>query len=271
MTPNIERSFAVIKSGMSMNSWDNWHQTYKNEVDDPSTFPAGPGCPECVHIHWRWSKLAVKKPDHNYYGNGLARIPLGSNQDVEIAVAKYKLNEDHPLDFHTLLNNESLIGRDLIFWYSATGHKSQDRFFTHGGFFSANGDEQNSVDMSVTADPITNPLVAVGDIIELTYHVNNLGGVDATNPGVIDMIPDGMILTRASSDSGQTIFVDHGDNTVDCLFGGFFAAGHEETIHLFLKATVSGQKTNTTGTIPSESSSDPNPANNQVTDSITVE
>ena len=114
---------------------DNWHQTYKDHVQLPSSYPVGPGCPECVHIHWRWSKSAP-----SVYGDGKPLIPQGSNQDVSVGVAKFHSGEETPHDWEDLFSpseNLPASGTEIVFWYSATGYQSDDTFFEHGGFYAA--------------------------------------------------------------------------------------------------------------------------------------
>jgi hypothetical protein len=122
---------------------DNYHQTSKATVVLP--LPP-PGCPECVHMHWRWSIPDVigsavispqSLPDILKWGNGQPLIPSGSKQSVDVGVVRYRAGEEHPnADYSTLLNGESLIGQPTVFWYSATGVQPSDTFFMHGGFFS---------------------------------------------------------------------------------------------------------------------------------------
>src|SRR6185503_12871926 len=49
----------VIRDGHATvtpsHAWDNVHQTYKQSIFEPGGNPVPHGgCPECVHIHWRW-------------------------------------------------------------------------------------------------------------------------------------------------------------------------------------------------------------------------
>jgi hypothetical protein len=149
-----EGSLKVIQGG-HRGAYDNYHQSYR-VPQGPKNLPhAKPGCPECIHIHWRWGKAIGSSlaggayfPDLN---GGQPLIPDGSSQDVEIAVAAYRATPDElrPQDFHSLINGENVrgsvldwivtgpasLGKDLVLWYSATGHLPKDTFFRHGGFF----------------------------------------------------------------------------------------------------------------------------------------
>jgi hypothetical protein len=132
-------SFMVIDTGKSANSFDNYHQSYKG-VTAPKGFPAQPGCPECIHIHWRWGRsIGGLLANGDYFpdlNGGNPLIPEGSDQSVSIAVVAYHANEEQPRNYLDLLTGENLrSGKDLVFWYSATGHQNRDTFFRHGGFF----------------------------------------------------------------------------------------------------------------------------------------
>lgn len=111
---------------------DNFHQTSKPTIQEPQGLTRQPGCAECVHIHWRWLLLAGPS-----FGLGNPLIPAGSNQDVEIAVTLFRPGEEDPFDFRALVDNESLVGGEPVFWYSSHGHQQSDTFFIHGGFFSS--------------------------------------------------------------------------------------------------------------------------------------
>jgi hypothetical protein len=123
---------------------DNFHQTSLAVVSEPGFKKfkgqyslTAPGCPECGHIHWRWGG-AVRFVDANFFaanGGGNPIIPAGSNQDVQVAVTLARPGEEHPQDYTSLINGESLLGGTLVFWYSAFGHQAADTFFIHGGFF----------------------------------------------------------------------------------------------------------------------------------------
>ena len=103
---------------------DNLHQTYMGNVDQPKgafsrdkegklhfDTESGPGCPECIHIHWRWSDV-IKKDG---YGQGQALIPATSEQDLTVSIQKE------------------------LFYYQAKGKGNSDEFFGHGGFYSSQG------------------------------------------------------------------------------------------------------------------------------------
>jgi uncharacterized repeat protein (TIGR01451 family) len=144
----------VILNGQNSVHWDNFHQTFMDSVNEPATFPhlLSPGCPECIHMHWRWGKN-----NGEAFGDGKPLIAEGSNQDVDIGVVAFHAPvppnpEDDPSDYRDLLEEPestqtfdyipdgstySTKSRDMVFWYSSTGHLPQDTFFpTKGGFFN---------------------------------------------------------------------------------------------------------------------------------------
>jgi hypothetical protein len=123
------------------------------QIEGPTT-TGHPGCPECVHMHWRWGSILTRDNPigglvasprfKNYDGNPI--IPAGSNQDVDIGILVANIgggpgSEEHPSFLQTYLDfatGKSINSQQpLSVWYSATGHSAQDTFMTHGGFFSS--------------------------------------------------------------------------------------------------------------------------------------
>ena len=104
----------IIRQGMDAGNWDNLHETSKPVLLEPAPgLPPRPGCPECVHIHWRWGTSTFwVKPG---FSNGAPLVPTGSRQSVGIAVTG------------------AAGSRSIL--YSASATSSQDTFFSHGGFF----------------------------------------------------------------------------------------------------------------------------------------
>ena len=171
-----EGTFKAIASGAA-GDWDNYHQSFK-PITAPVGFPLpAPGCPECVHIHWRWGA-----PAGDAFGGGRPLIPRGSNQDLEFAVTLQRPGEEHPADFKALVDGESLAGQDLVFWYSATGHQPSDTFFDHGGFFSTEG----VADLQLTMTSSPRNVAPQGDRVTYSIMVQNKGPGTATGVVVGD-------------------------------------------------------------------------------------
>ncbi len=118
--PN-EAHVRVITGGKDIGSWDNIHQTNWEHV----THPLDTGCPECVHMHWRWGAWLSTADIHGYgvplIGKTLLqteRTPSGpitrlmvppSNQDLELGILRYKeLEEGSDAPFNTFIENEGL-------------------------------------------------------------------------------------------------------------------------------------------------------------------
>ena len=185
--------------GVLRQSVDNYHQSPQPVADPNQSIDLPgigfPGCPGCVHIHWRWAtqlepetfigKVFGVDPQFKNNGGKLF-IPGGSNQDVDIALVQAKGDsERHPFDFKALANDESLKASDdpqPVFWYAGTGHLPTDKFFLHGGAFSTlyvnkittpilgpitfNIEHSHDVDwsievLSITTDILGNPTVGV--------------------------------------------------------------------------------------------------------------
>jgi hypothetical protein len=135
----------AINQGKAGDS-DNYHQTYLPSVEGPgvSLFPPGPkpGCPTCVHIHWRWSSLFALQvagvplfPNFLDDNGGQPRIPPGSTQSVDIAVTAFPDNVE--MDCSRLATpTDPLAGKPTVFWYCGKGNQDSDTFFSHGGFYN---------------------------------------------------------------------------------------------------------------------------------------
>lgn len=164
-----EQNIQVIKEGQmyeqtSGKGIDNLHlapfTTDKDEVQGPT--PDGhPGCPECVHIHWRWGELltasdwlvgqngflTVVSPRFDNFG-GRPIIPQGSKQDVTVAFSAKESGDDNPNSYDNYIKPpEQIFWKDaddnptdakpLVFWYAGTGYEPSDSFFEHGLFFGS--------------------------------------------------------------------------------------------------------------------------------------
>jgi hypothetical protein len=163
-----ERTAEVITGGSTSASpadvWDNYHQSYLQQVSAPrvlapdnvlagkpfSTWAMVPGCPECIHMHWRWGAPTAIAPGFEDANEAKPRIPAGSTQDVTIGIVRGgRTSEEDPLAWRTLADGESMdvsstAGRELprrsqnarvVLWYEGTGHQQGDSFMTHGAFF----------------------------------------------------------------------------------------------------------------------------------------
>jgi hypothetical protein len=189
-----EIKFMAVKQGQK-GEWDNYHQSFEPGITGrgPTSCPvAGPGCPECVHIHWRWGRAAECPPDDKNcvtfpdLNNGMPRVPAGSPQDVEVAVVAQHDGEQHPNDFHEIAPQpgqkpESLHKQNLVFWHSATSSLSSDTFFPYGGFFEPIQEDDLAVAMVGPAATLQNQL------IEYKINVTNHGESFATEVELRDV------------------------------------------------------------------------------------
>lgn len=135
-----EVAATIILNGNIAGQSDNYHQTYMHRVSEPKIY-FKPGCPECVHIHWRWSSFF-----DGQFGSGKPLIPQGSTQTVQIAVVQateaggiHDREDPDPFDALATGTPLSLLGpRALpVLWYGASSDQKSDTFFDHGGFFSS--------------------------------------------------------------------------------------------------------------------------------------
>jgi uncharacterized repeat protein (TIGR01451 family) len=144
----IEWADRVITNGQDAGTWDNFHQTFKRDVHEPAEFPhfLSPGCPDCMHFHWRWGANNGEP-----FGDGKPLLVTPTNQDVDIAIAKFHISEDDPDNYLNLVQTSEVIRQmkylfedyryphwlpdNVVFWYSSTGHKGADTFFPPPGAF----------------------------------------------------------------------------------------------------------------------------------------
>jgi hypothetical protein len=110
---------------------DNYHQGWEGEIQEPVALK--PGCPECVHVHWRWSTnldsplvTAVVGGPYPQFGGGAPIIPKGSHQTVVIRISSSA--------------GSRLVNTLPIFSYVASSSAASDTFFAHGGWFAPNAD-----------------------------------------------------------------------------------------------------------------------------------
>jgi hypothetical protein len=256
-TEDIE---SVIVGGQAKqpDNWDNYHQSFKH-VEEPMF---GPGCPECVHIHWRWGNGVPNEfPDKH---GGTPFVPDGSNQDVEIGVAAFHPGEEHPEDWHGLIDDSAEPVHDIVFWYSATGHRNHDAFFTHGGFFQPVLEADLALAGSAPAS------AAPGDDVALHFTLMNEGPSFATDP---------LLLIQHSLPLRATFVPEL--SSPECLalrnFGGRLAChfddvapGVTRSATVVLRLATTAGRTLTVDAHVVESRRDPDRSNNRVALSTTL-
>jgi hypothetical protein len=162
-----EQAVQVFQDGKSpaqgqvfgTNYVDNYHQSYNVFVSPPvggqllpplpgspfgsfgSSLVPGPGCPECVHMHWRWG-LETALFGFPSANGGNPIIPDGSDQNLRVGVVLDQPGETDPNDWTALANGQPLVnglsGSNLDFWYDGQGQRDFDQFMIHGGFFAPN-------------------------------------------------------------------------------------------------------------------------------------
>jgi hypothetical protein len=142
---------------------DNIHQSSQGEVDEPGL---NAGCPDCVHVHWRWdaglnhasNPLIPERFDAH---QGLPIIPPGSDQDIDIAIIRSDKEDQNPnpISYLDLLTTRGSVdptsgNPQPVLWYVGTGHKPADQFFIHGGFFSTTGSLKSLTLTNISAVPV---------------------------------------------------------------------------------------------------------------------
>jgi hypothetical protein len=130
--------------------YDNLHLTWHGQVGLPLPLP--PGCPECVHMHWRWG--LTPSGGNPLFGNGqplltpeLAPAPNPkSDQSLDVALVTFHDGEESPRDLRDLVEGLPANGygggtaalADPVVFLSATAtDETSDIFFAFGGFFGS--------------------------------------------------------------------------------------------------------------------------------------
>ena len=185
-------------------SWDSYLQTSKAAIS-PGV-PVVPGCPECVHIHWRWSSVF----GDIWKDSRFPIIPRGSNQSVDFAVVRFRGGEESPNRYTELIQTpvgESLSGSPVVLWYAATGTRIRDLFFTHGGFFVPPSSGPSKLTATMTSFPSE---TATTVQIKLTN----------TGPGNVRRLFVGQVLAILTGGSGAVTSRDPLPIEFDDLLAG---------------------------------------------------
>lgn len=190
----------VIKDGKDAGTWDNFHQTFENYVDEPLL---NPGCPECAHFHWRWGAF-----NGGAFGNGQPLV-ASSTQDVDIAVVAFHSGEDDPNDYHGLFLNPEPIRelvyaseyfydsspKDVVFWYSSTGRQSADSFSpTKGAFFNPSYQGITAPVPEATPSASPTPSAIPQSITFGDWYADGATTFIPTDPNTLGTLPTGYVV-----------------------------------------------------------------------------
>ncbi len=212
--------------------YDNVHVTNAATVDLPIPFP--PGCPECLHFHWRWADYF--KGDQ--YGHGMPLLPPNSDQDVTIGLLNGNSLDWDPADFRSLFDPTEPLGPSPwgpILWHAATGHQLQDTFFGYGGFASSLEFERARLPVDIEILDLwaseVEEVVAPGQRYWYTAYFQNKSPNDAWLPRVTFTLPNGLEFVpdvsrtvperprSCSQAGGRTVVCEYGD-AFDPLLAG---------------------------------------------------
>jgi hypothetical protein len=228
---DTELSFEAIRDGLSTR-WDNIHATWSTGADLPIPLP--PGCPECVHIHWRWDESfgpqfgdGYPQIENSTGAPGIPGVPMlehrASTQNVRIYLVRHRPGEEDPGNVISLAGNESLAsGVGHTMWYVATGFQNKDSFFAHGGFFSTH--TPALVDIRITESYLLNE----DDYGDVLFRVIPSGRIVDGPFLVMYKIPPGWSNVRVESNppadpigSFQGCEIEPSDTLV-CGFNGVY-------------------------------------------------
>jgi hypothetical protein len=234
----VHHGQAIPVTGNNGEGIDNLHLTYNNFVVEPR-FNAG--CPECVHIHWRWASFL--KPGFPHVdptfdkGGGQPVIPAGSTQDISIILTEKQPGDDNPVSVDSLVppGQEGNALSHPVFWYSATGHQPSDQFFIHGLFFATLWMENvtySSASNTVTFEIKHNPAHPVTWTARLVAGIPDVLLVPISLP---DPTPNnGIVSGSTGSDNTVLTTLPLIANLVPPIFA---------TLSIELQDTVTGAKT----------------------------
>jgi virginiamycin B lyase len=132
---------------------DNLHLTTQASVGLPVPIP--PGCPECIHIHWRWgatiggSEYGGGEPLLGCWEKAVPCSSAGADQDAQVALVSSS-DRQYPLPLGLVgADHNPAVGgiskayfgtrplRDPVVWFSSTTERSHANLFQWGGFFCA--------------------------------------------------------------------------------------------------------------------------------------
>ncbi|MCI0539394.1 MAG: hypothetical protein L0Z50_29650 [Verrucomicrobiales bacterium] len=179
---------------------DSYHQTKDAFITtpDPSTTPPTSGCPDCIHIHWRWGNLVGLNNPSFFINAGQPMIPAGSPQNVIVGHTLFHPGEEDPNDWQSLVNSESYSpgGERLVFWYEGSSSATRDDFFRHGGFFLPPPSASASANLHAHAAPAS--VGGIDPALSLSSPVLGL------SPPALPILDDSWLLSVA----GQTVRPD---------------------------------------------------------------
>lgn len=225
---------------------DNLHQTYFARVDEPvdTNPPNGrpshllpPGCPECVHTHWRWSSFFGQQ-----WNSGLPLVPHPTDQSVDIALVRYRESEETAPNAISLVDNETIAGFPTVTWFIGTGRKPSESFFSFGTFYSPCGIEQRQGSDGVQFIRGRTGLQSGVYTIPLTIKNNT----PATLRGPLSLVLSQLSTLQAPSvlvrlepgavkNAAQTVCLDKGSAFVN-VPGGQLGPGSQVTVFLEIAA-----------------------------------
>lgn len=238
----LETMVRVVQGGNQFNatddkgttrSIDNLHETTQKVVDEPGF---NPGCPDCVHIHWRWDAgldpnkhsflVGVGHLNSNFVANsGLPLIQGGSNQDIDIAVVRGDRDPNPPSVASYFTSRGSINPQSgdpqPVVWYLGTGHLNADQFFVHGGFFSDRGTVQGAVITNTSATLNSDGTYTVTFTVTGIANPVNFSLSAAGTTGSLAVIDSGGSFSPATGTAlpDTPISVLFTPNSLDSLYG----------------------------------------------------
>src|SRR5207302_339237 len=224
--------------------FDNFHQSADpvKIIEPPGGDPLHRifgGCPDCVHIHWRWGAIPASTAERlgrgNFSSGKLIGILPGSNQDLDIGTVLYKDSKIHTVSFESTkppgpggreplrafqlpnnTKNDFHNPYDVVFWYIGTGHQPHDEFFNHGGFFNPALGLNVSKTVQLNSSGAQSATTADGPTSVIFGYLYQEGSVifGELNPATLPPLPAGYSALNNKAYSVTTDTVFSGQETV---------------------------------------------------------
>jgi hypothetical protein len=175
----------VIKNG-TQGAADNIHQTFNETVQPPGGDPRPyAGCPECIHLHWRWSNLLL----HPNFNAGRPLIDAGSTQSVDLAVVN-KGTSAEVEDPTGAFTAEPLT--TPVVWLLGRNTQLFDTFFLYDGFVFP------AANLSVGATGSPDP-VRTGETVTYSVQVGNSGPAPSAPDVALEVDLRGSVFAAVSA------------------------------------------------------------------------
>ena len=123
--------------------WDSIHQSPSARTSGPGVL--SPGCGECVHMHWAWSRIVNARKFKNFT-DGRPQLRDGSSQSADFGIVRLEAGEHDPVEkgWRSLIDRKKSTASELrghtpvVYWEMTSYARSDATFpildnYRHGG------------------------------------------------------------------------------------------------------------------------------------------